>query len=164
VPRSLPSSLRTCCEKPGVTMSSWVHLFSAYGRKDRQSHELSEQTMDLHASQIQGFFDVPVDNVSTDHTDPSNTDSLSSMLSRQLFSTFGTTWTSRIVLLCRPMLAAPSGGLDPIKHVLISYQRHLHRRPAQHRLCTLPQGAQKGQRGLSYGPRGFRCRQDRHPC
>jgi hypothetical protein len=144
------------------------------------------QTMDLHASQIQGFFDVPVDKcvavgysgvsmltpgtqraqrVRSQPRDAHRAHSFTP--SRPWSSTSARPSTYAMPLSYHPMQAARSGALD--RHGLgrtraySAVQRLIPRSQAGPGFRALPQGAEKGQRGLPDGPGRRGQGQNGHP-
>lgn len=110
-------------------------------------------TMDLHASQIQGFFDIPVDNL---YAEPAVLKWIKENIAEWKSCVIGK--HPRIVIVASLTPFPPSLARCRWREAC-----DIDRRPAQCRLCAHPQGAQTRQRGGLDGV-GGRCAQPyRHP-
>lgn len=119
-------------------------------------------TMDLHASQIQGFFNVPVDNL---YAEPSTLrwirDHFQGGKGCVIVSP-DAGGAKRLVLSSNPPIV--------LYHIMfgtwtdLPSQSNLHCRSPRSPICLDSQGARTPQRSLPHGPRRLRQGHDMHPC
>jgi ribose-phosphate pyrophosphokinase len=118
-------------------------------------------TMDLHASQIQGFFNVPVDNL---YAEPSTLRWIRENLKVQdcVVVSPDAGGAKRFV----PLILSSRSGLELHKQrqqLISESQSHLNRRPPRPRLRPHPQRARAPERSQPHGTCRRRREQDRHP-